>query len=117
MSSHQYIIISDELATFIGYPHGVNVRRYTVSLEFRRYINFNNLQDPTNPHNSFILNPTIRQVLKLTDAITSLRYVDLDNYMKHHCIISKRQDIAPRNIEAPRVDGEDDVDILIHLVK
>jgi chromatin remodeling complex protein RSC6 len=78
------MLISDELAMFLGKPIGTVMTRVDVSHELNAYIEANGLQ---NQENSRKINPDekLRKILTLSEG-DELTYFNLQRYMKHHFI-------------------------------
>ena len=76
--------ITDELASFLGKPIGIEMARTEVSREINNYIKLNNLKDPENGRN---INPDdkLSGLLKLGKE-DKLTYFNLQKFMKHHFI-------------------------------
>ena len=74
--------ISDELASFLGKPFGVEMARTEVTREINAYIRANNLQDKTNGRK---INPDtqLAKLLKV-GAQDELTYFNLQRYMSPH---------------------------------
>jgi chromatin remodeling complex protein RSC6 len=78
------MLISDELAMFLGKPLGSEMTRVDVSHELNAYIEANGLQDQ---ENSRKINPDekLRKILTLSDG-DEVTYFSLQRYLKHHFI-------------------------------
>ena len=78
------MLISDELAMFLGEPAGTEMARYEVSKEINKYIQINGLQDM---YNGRKINPdeNLRNLLNIGMEV-ELTYFNLQKYMKHHFI-------------------------------
>jgi hypothetical protein len=78
------ILISDELAEFLGKTAGTEMKRTDVSKMINSYIYSNGLQDS---QNSRIINPDekLRKLLGLTNE-DELTYFNLQKYLKPHFI-------------------------------
>jgi chromatin remodeling complex protein RSC6 len=78
------MLISDELAMFLGEPAGTEMARTDVSRKINSYIKENGLQDTENGRK---INPDekLRKLLVLSEE-DELSYFNLQKYMKHHFI-------------------------------
>ena len=78
------MLISDELAMFLGKPLGSEMTRVDVSRELNAYIEANGLQDQDNSRK---INPDekLGNLLRLKEE-DELTYFNLQKYMKHHFI-------------------------------
>jgi chromatin remodeling complex protein RSC6 len=78
------ILISDELAEFLGKTVGTEMKRTDVSKMINAYLKANGLQDS---QNSRIINPDekLRKLLGLTNEV-ELTYFSLQKYLKPHFI-------------------------------
>lgn len=76
------ILISDELAAFLGKPVGTMMARTEVSKEINTYIRVHGLQDAQNGR---VIHPDakLRKLLRLNHG-DELTYFNLQKYMKHH---------------------------------
>lgn len=74
--------VSDQLADFLGKPHGVLLARTEVTREINAYIRANKLQDPANGRK---INPDAKlgALLSLT-ASDELTYFNLQKFMSQH---------------------------------
>ena len=74
--------ISDELATFLEKPTGIEMARTEVTRDINSYIRTNNLQDKTNGRK---INPDARlaNLLKINSG-EELTYFNLQKYMSRH---------------------------------
>ena len=79
------ILISDELATFLGKPAGTEMSRCEVSKELNTYIRENGLQDTEN-NRKINADEKLRKLLGLTNE-DELTCFNLHKYLKHHFII------------------------------
>jgi chromatin remodeling complex protein RSC6 len=81
------MLISDELAMFLGKPLGSEMTRVDVSRELNAYIEANGLQDQDNSRK---INPDekLNNLLRLKED-DELTYFNLQRYMKHHFINNK----------------------------
>jgi chromatin remodeling complex protein RSC6 len=82
------MLISDELAMFLGKPLGTEMTRVDVNKELIAYIKDNDLQDK---ENSRKINPKINPDEKLSNLLRlkeddELTYFNLQRYLKHHFI-------------------------------
>ena len=77
-------LISEELADFLGKPHGTEMACTSVSKEINQYIRTNNLQDKDNGRqiNADVKLSTLLK-LKSDDVLT---YFNLQKFMKHHFV-------------------------------
>ena len=77
-------LITNELAEFLGKPHGVEMARTEVSKEINNYIKQHDLKDPANGRN---INPDqkLSGLLKLGQE-DKLTYFNLQKFMKHHFV-------------------------------
>jgi chromatin remodeling complex protein RSC6 len=81
------ILISDELAMFLGKPLGTLMSRVDVGSKINRYIKENGLQDQENDRK---INPDekLGNLLRLKEKEEDkLTYFNIQKYMKHHFII------------------------------
>jgi len=78
------MLISDELAMFLGKPLGTEMTRVDVNKELKAYIKDNDLQDKENDRK---INPDekLRKILTLSDG-DEVTYFSLQRYLKHHFI-------------------------------
>jgi len=78
------MLISDELAMFLGKPLGTEMTRVDVNKELNAYIKDNDLQDKENDRK---INPDekLRKILTLSDG-DEVTYFRLQRYLKHHFI-------------------------------
>jgi len=78
------MLISDELAMFLGKPLGTEMTRVDVNKELNAYIKDNDLQDKENDRK---INPDekLRKILTLSDG-DEVTYFSLQRYLKHHFI-------------------------------
>lgn len=74
--------VSDQLADFLGKPHGVLLARTEVTREINAYIRANKLQDPSNGRK---INPDdkLKTLLSLTPS-DELTYFNLQKFMSQH---------------------------------
>jgi len=78
------VLISDELAKFLGKSSGTEMARVEVSKELNTYIKANNLKDPKNGR---IIHPDSKlTVLLNVKPGDELSYFNLQRFMKHHFI-------------------------------
>jgi hypothetical protein len=76
------ILISDQLAMFLGKPLGTKMARTDVSRELNTYIRIHHLQSP---YNGRRINPDVklRSLLNIDNGV-ELTYFNLQKFMKHH---------------------------------
>jgi hypothetical protein len=77
-------LITDELANFLGKPHGTKLARTEVSKEINGYIKEHSLKDKDNGR-KIIPDSKLTTLLRLNGDI-ELTYFNLQKYMKHHFI-------------------------------
>ncbi len=91
--------ISDELATFLEKPTGIEMARTDVTREINKYIRLHNLQDKSNGRQ---INPDskLTSLLKLKDTDV-LTYFNLQRYMSPHFYKAPPKDAAaPASVPA-----------------
>jgi chromatin remodeling complex protein RSC6 len=78
------MLISDDLAMFLGKPLGTVMSRIDVCSKINKYIEKNGLQDRMNGRN---INPDekLRKILTLSDG-DEVTYFSVQRYLKHHFI-------------------------------
>jgi chromatin remodeling complex protein RSC6 len=77
-------LISNELAEFLGKPHGSELARTEVSREINAYIRNNLLQDKTNGR-KIIPDAKLGKLLQMNKD-DELTFFNLQRYMKHHFV-------------------------------
>jgi upstream activation factor subunit UAF30 len=75
------MLISDELASFLGKTKGTEMARTEVTREINAYIRANSLQDKSNGRN---INADRKLSTLLKTADEKLTYFNLQRYMNHH---------------------------------
>ena len=76
------ILISDDLASFLGKESGIKMARTAVTRDINTYIRTNSLQD-TNNGRKINPDPKLATLLKLTSA-DELTYFNLQRYLSPH---------------------------------
>jgi chromatin remodeling complex protein RSC6 len=75
-------LISTELASFLGKPHGTEMARTEVTRQINAYVKSNKLQDPTNGRH-IIPDAKLKTLLKINKG-EELTYFNLQKYMSSH---------------------------------
>jgi chromatin remodeling complex protein RSC6 len=75
-------LISDQLADFLGKPHGSLLARTDVTREINAYIRANKLQDATNGR-KILPDPKLKKLLSIK-ADEELTYFNLQKFMSQH---------------------------------
>jgi|TARA_B100001778_G_C18461371_1_gene571360 chromatin remodeling complex protein RSC6 len=80
------VVISNELCSFLGFPHNTEHSRQEVTSSINNYIKTNNLQDPNNRR--FILLDTTPEAKKLKtllrDPDQPVTFFNIQRYLKPH---------------------------------
>ena len=76
-------LISNELASFLGKPDGVEMARTEVSKELTKYINDNHLKDPANGRN-ILPDDKLVALLKIDKNNDKLNIFNIHRFMKPH---------------------------------